>query len=67
MEKENIEILSDAIREYFGIYELEEFCSRFTIGNVSEIEYNQSPGWMAPYQYIPVWGIGAWCFRQVNV
>jgi hypothetical protein len=31
MEKENIEILSDAIREYFGNYELEELCSRFNV------------------------------------
>ena len=31
MEKENIEILSDAIKEYFGNYELEELCSRFNV------------------------------------
>ena len=31
MEKENIEILSDAIKEYSGNYELEELCSRFNI------------------------------------
>ena len=29
MENETIEILSDAIREYFGDYELEELCTRF--------------------------------------
>jgi hypothetical protein len=29
MENENIEILSDAIKEYFGDYELEELCTRF--------------------------------------
>jgi len=29
MENEIIEILSDAIREYFGDYELEELCTRF--------------------------------------
>jgi hypothetical protein len=29
METENIEILSDAIKEYFGNYELDELCSRF--------------------------------------
>jgi len=31
MEKENLEILSDAIKEYFGNYELEELCSRFNV------------------------------------
>jgi hypothetical protein len=31
MEKEHIEILSDAIKEYFGNYELEELCGRFNI------------------------------------
>jgi len=31
MEAENIETLSDAIREYFGNYELEELCGRFNI------------------------------------
>ena len=31
METENIETLSDAIREYFGNYELEELCGRFNI------------------------------------
>jgi len=35
METENIEILSDAIKEYFGNYELEELCGRFNI----EIEH----------------------------
>ena len=35
MHTENIEILSDAIREYFGNYELEELCGRFNI----EIEH----------------------------
>lgn len=35
MEKENIEILSDAIKEYFGNYEFDELCSRFGL----EIEY----------------------------
>lgn len=35
MDTENIEILSDAIREYFGNYELEELCGRFNV----EIEY----------------------------
>lgn len=35
MEAENIEILSDAIKEYFGNYELEELCSRFNV----ELEY----------------------------
>lgn len=35
MEKEHIEILSDAIKEYFGNYELEELCGRFNI----EIEH----------------------------
>jgi hypothetical protein len=29
MENETIEILSDAMREYFGDYELEELCTRF--------------------------------------
>ncbi|CAB1058768.1 hypothetical protein D1BOALGB6SA_3525 [Olavius sp. associated proteobacterium Delta 1] len=29
MENENIEILSDAMKEYFGDYELEELCTRF--------------------------------------
>jgi hypothetical protein len=29
MEKETIEILSDAMQEYYGDYELEELCSRF--------------------------------------
>jgi hypothetical protein len=31
MKTENIEILSDAIKEYFGNYELEELCRRFNI------------------------------------
>ena len=35
MEAENIEILSDAIKEYFGNYELEELCVRFNV----EIEH----------------------------
>ena len=35
METENIEILSDGIKEYFGNYELEELCGRFNI----EIEH----------------------------
>lgn len=35
MEAEKIEILSDAIKEYFGNYELEELCVRFNI----EIEH----------------------------
>ncbi|MBT8363612.1 MAG: hypothetical protein KJP23_02830 [Deltaproteobacteria bacterium] len=29
MENESIEILSDAMKEYYGAYELEELCSRF--------------------------------------
>jgi hypothetical protein len=35
MDAENIEILSDAIREYYGDYELEEFCARFGL----KVEY----------------------------
>jgi hypothetical protein len=35
METENIEILSDAVKEYFGNYELEELCGRFNV----EIEH----------------------------
>ena len=35
MDAESIEILSDAIKEYFGNYELEELCGRFNI----EIEH----------------------------
>ena len=35
MKTENIELLSDAIKEYFGNYELEELCGRFNI----EIEH----------------------------
>ncbi len=35
METENIEILSDAIKEYFGNYEFDELCSRFGL----KIEY----------------------------
>ena len=35
MEPENIEILTDAIKEYFGNYELEELCGRFNV----EIEH----------------------------
>ena len=35
MEQENIEILTDAIKEYFGNYELEELCGRFNV----EIEH----------------------------
>lgn len=31
MEKEHIEILADAVKEYFGNYELEELCGRFNI------------------------------------
>ena len=36
MDTENIEILSDAIKEYFGNYELEELCGRFNL----TIEYH---------------------------
>lgn len=36
MKTENIEILSDAIKEYFGNYELEELCGRSNI----EIEHH---------------------------
>jgi hypothetical protein len=36
MEKETIEVLSDAMKEYFGDYELDELCSRFGL----KIEYN---------------------------
>jgi hypothetical protein len=35
MENETIEILSDAIREYYGDYELEELCNRFGL----KVEY----------------------------
>jgi hypothetical protein len=35
MERENIEILSDAIKEYFGDYEFDELCGRFGL----KIEY----------------------------
>jgi hypothetical protein len=35
MANENIELLTDALKEYFGNYELEELCSRFNI----EIEH----------------------------
>ena len=35
MKTENIEILSDAVKEYFGNYELEELCGRFNV----EIEH----------------------------
>ena len=35
MENANIEILTDALKEYFGNYELEELCNRFNI----EIEH----------------------------
>jgi hypothetical protein len=35
MEREKIEILSDAIKEYFGDYEFDELCGRFNL----EIEY----------------------------
>jgi hypothetical protein len=35
MENETVEILSDAIKEYYGDYEFEELCSRFGLG----IEY----------------------------
>ena len=35
MKPENIEILTDAIKEYFGNYELEELCGRFNV----EIEH----------------------------
>ncbi|CAB1081621.1 hypothetical protein D1AOALGA4SA_9268 [Olavius algarvensis Delta 1 endosymbiont] len=38
MESENIEILSDAIKEYFGDYEFDELCSRFGL----KIEYQGS-------------------------
>ncbi len=31
MQNENIEILTDALKEYFGNYELEELCGRFNI------------------------------------
>ena len=31
METENINILADAIKEYFGDYELEELCNQFNI------------------------------------
>jgi len=36
MEKETIEILADAIKEYYGDYELEELCARFGL----KIEYD---------------------------
>ena len=36
MEKEIVEILSDAIKEYYGDYELDELCSRFGLN----IEYD---------------------------
>jgi len=35
MEKETVEILSDAMKEYYGDYELEELCARFGL----KIEY----------------------------
>ena len=35
MENETIEVLSDAIREYYGDYELEELCARFGL----KVEY----------------------------
>jgi hypothetical protein len=35
MEREKIEVLSDAIKEYFGDYEFDELCGRFNL----EIEY----------------------------
>ncbi len=35
MERENIEVLSDAIKEYFGNYEFDELCNRFGL----DIEY----------------------------
>ena len=35
MEEETIEILSDAVKEYYGDYELEELCSRFGM----QVEY----------------------------
>jgi len=38
MESENIEILSDAIKEYFGDYEFDELCGRFDL----KIEYQGS-------------------------
>ena len=31
MESENINILADAIKEYYGNYELEELCNQFNI------------------------------------
>jgi len=36
MEKETIEILADAMKEYYGDYELEELCARFGL----KIEFN---------------------------
>ncbi len=39
MEKEHIEILSDAIKEYFGNYELEELCGRFNV-NIEHLGVN---------------------------
>jgi len=38
MESENIEIISDAIKEYFGDYEFDELCGRFGL----KIEYQGS-------------------------
>jgi len=38
MESENIELLSDAIKEYFGDYEFDELCGRFGL----KIEYQGS-------------------------
>lgn len=32
MNKETIELLADALKEYYGNYELEELCSRFDVG-----------------------------------
>ena len=55
MDTENIEILSDAIREYFGNYELEELCGRFNYRNRPSGRQSQSQklvaGLMA--EYIP--------------
>ena len=35
MEKDTVDLLSDAIKEYYGNYELEELCNKYNV----EIEY----------------------------
>ena len=52
MEKENIEILTDAIKEYFGNYELEELCGRF---NIDIVHLGINPDHQKLVHHLRIW------------